>query len=280
MPDIDQHLDEDELLGIIHRYDGVIAGDDEFTAAVFDAADRLDVLVKWGIGTDNIDMEAAKWKGVTVTNTSGAFAEEVADVVIGYAIMMTRKLHLIDREVRRGNWMSPRGVSLKGRTMGILGVGSIGTETARRAYVHGLDVVGHDVEPIDEGLKAENELDEVDLDELFDRSEIVSLHCPLTKATKGLVGLDELRKLGPDGCIINTARGGILDQQALIESLQQGLIRGASLDVFETEPLPATNPLTNMNNVILGSHNAQNTEEAVESVNRRAVSMLLDGLVE
>jgi len=277
-PEVNQQLKENELLSIIHRYDGVIAGDDEFTATVFDEADRLKVVVKWGIGTDNIDFEAADRNGITVTNTPGAFAAEVADVAIGYGIMLTRRLHIIDREVRQGAWYCPRGVSLAGRTFGVIGVGSIGSETARRARAHDMNVLGHDIEQIEEDLKEETGIKSVGLDELFERSDIVSLHCPLIPQTEKMVDSEKLEALGPEGYLVNTARGGLIDHEALVNALQDRAVAGVALDVFEQEPLPESNTLSSFENVILGSHNAQNTAEAVNSVNDRSVKLLFDNL--
>jgi len=275
---VDQHLDEAELLDRIEGYHGIIAGDDELTAAVFEAADDLQVVSKWGIGTDNIDFEAAEEHDVEVYNTPGAFADEVADVVIGYVIMLTRDLHLIDAGVRRGEWPTPRGVSLPGRTFGVLGVGNIGSAVARRAAAHGMDVLGHDVQPLPEDLRADIDIESVGQDELFERSDIVSLNCALTPETRGLVGPEELAALGEGGYLVNTCRGEVVQQDALVDALREGTIAGAALDVFEEEPLSADDPLTEFESVILGSHNAQNTEEAVARTNDRAVENIIDGL--
>jgi D-3-phosphoglycerate dehydrogenase len=275
IPNVEQQLDESELLKIIPRYDGVIAGDDEFSALVFEAAENLEVVVKWGIGMDNIDHEAAEANGVDVYNTPGAFAPEVADVTIGYAVMLTRRLHEIDREVRRGNWFTPQGVSLAGKTMGIVGVGSIGEAVARRAAAMGMDLLGYDPVPIDEQLKSETGLHSVELEALFDEANLVTLHCPLTDATRKIVDRDELDAIGPDGYLINTSRGELIDESSLVTALQEDRIAGAALDVFETEPLPENSPLVDSDAVILGSHNAQNTEKAVWEVHDRAVERLL-----
>lgn len=275
---VDQHLAEEELLGIIDQYDAVLAGDDEFTATVFDVADRLEVISKWGIGTDNIDESAAEKTGVSIYNTPGAFADEVADVVIGYAILLTRQLHSIDRQVRSGRWACPRGVSLGDRTMGIVGVGSIGAAVARRAAAHEMQVVGNDIQPISENLKTQTGITSVEIMTLFEQADIVSLNCPLTEQTEGLVGEAELTRLGPEGYLINTARGELINEAELIAALKNGHISGAALDVFEQEPLPSEHPLTQLDNVILGSHNAQNTVEAVAEVNDRAISNLISGL--
>ena len=278
--EVDQHLSEEELTDIIADYHGVIAGDDEFTSAVFRAAENLRVISKWGIGTDNIDFEAAEDAGVTVHNTPGAFTDEVSDVVFGYAVMLTRHLHRVDNAVRNGDWFSPRGVSLRGKTLGVVGVGSIGSAVARRAPAHGLNVIGTDVRPLPDKLEAETGIERVGHDELFESADIVSLNCALTEETHHLVGAAELEALGPSGYLINTARGQLVDQEALVDALESETIAGAGLDVYEGEPLPSDHPLTRMENVVLGTHNAQNTEEAVSAVNERAVRNLLDELAE
>ena len=280
VPEIDQQLDEPRLLEIIDRYDGVIAGDDEFTARVFAAADRLRVVSKWGVGVDNVDTEAAAEHGVTVTRTPGAFSDEVADVVIGYAIMLTRELHDIDRAVRNGEWICPRGVSLRGKTFGVVGVGDIGSAVVERAHAHGMEVLGHDVEPIPDDLRDRTGVEPVDLDELFARADLVSLNCALTEATRNMVGERELDALGPEGYLLNTARGELVDQAALVDALETGAVAGAALDVYAEEPLPADDPLAELDNVVLGTHNAQNTVEAVQDVHDRAVRNLIDGLTE
>lgn len=275
---VGQHLSESELLDIIDQYDGVLAGDDEFTARVLEHADRLKVISKWGIGVDSINLAAAKEEGIEVYNTPGAFADEVGDIVIGYAIMLTRRLHHIDRQVRNGEWACPRGVSLADKTFGVIGVGSIGSSVARRASALGMDVLGHDIEPLAEDLKKETGIERVGKDELLRRSDVVSLNCALNEATREIIGSHELDILGENGYLINTARGHLVDQSALVDALSNDEIAGAALDVFVEEPLPENDPLTELDNVILGSHNAQNTNEAVADVNERAVENLIDGL--
>ena len=276
--DVDQQLDEPELLDLLPDYDGILAGDDELTARVIEASPRLRVIAKWGIGTDGIDFDAAEEHGVRVFNTPGAFADEVADTVVGYAIMLARELHHVDREVREGNWYCPRGVSLAGRTFGVVGVGSIGSAVARRADALGMDVLGHDVRPIPEGLREATGIESAGREELFERSDVVSLNCTLNEATAGMVDADALDRLGPDGYLINTSRGGLVVEEDLVAALEEGRIAGAALDVFETEPLPPGSPLTDMDHVVLGSHNAQNTEEAVSRVHDRAIANLIEGL--
>lgn len=276
--EVDQQLTEPELLDIIDRYHGVIAGDDEFSRPVLEAAENLEVIAKWGIGTDRIDHEAADEFGVRVLNTPGAFADEVADVVLGYAVLLTRKLHLIDRSVRAGSWDCPRGVSLGGKTCGVIGVGSIGSAVVRRTHAVGMDVLGNDVRQLPSDLVKETGIESVTCEELLSRSDFVSLNCALTDATREMIGRSELDRLGKGGYLINTARGGLIDEPALVDALREDRIAGAALDVFSEEPLPSDHPLTGLENVILGSHNAQNTQEAVDRVNDRAVENLIEGL--
>jgi len=278
--DVDQQLTEEELLDIIDKYDGVLAGDDEFTEEVISEADKLKVISKWGIGIDAIDTGAAEEHGVEVYNTPGAFDDEVADVVTGYMIMLTRQLHHIDRAVRHGDWYCPRGTSLAGKTFGVIGVGDIGSTVARRAHALGMDVVGSDIEPFSEELVEETGIERVEQDELLDRSDVVSLNCALTEATRNMIGAEELDLLGENGYLINTARGRLIDQEALVDALREDTIAGAALDVFRAEPLPEDDPLTTFDSVILGSHNAQNTAEAVNRVHNRAVENLISGLTE
>ena len=278
VPEVAQQLTEDELLDIIDRYDGVLIGDDEMTESVIAAADRLQVISKWGIGTDNIDKTAAAEHGVTVHNTPGTLNEEVATVVIGYAVLLTRHLHSIDQAIRGGDWYSPRGVSLHDKTFGVIGVGDIGSTVARRAHGMGMTVLGTDVEPLPDDLVAETGIESCDLTTLLTEADLVSINCNLNEGTRELIGREELEHLGPEGYLINTARGEIVDQDALVTALQDGTIAGAALDVFETEPLPADHPLTELENVVLGSHNAQNTEEAVKRVTDLAIDNLLTEL--
>lgn len=278
--DVDQHLTESELLDVIDLYDGVLAGDDEFTREVINSASKLKVISKWGVGIDAINIGAAEENDVAVFNTSGAFDNEVADVVIAYAIMLTRQLHQIDRAVRQGIWDCPRGTSLEGKTFGVIGVGNIGSAVTHRAHALKMDVLGTDIQPFPDELTGNTGIERVAHDELLDRADVVSLNCALTEETRGMISTGELNQLGKESYLINTARGELIDQEALVTALQEGTIAGAALDVFDQEPLPVDDPLADIDSVILGSHNAQNTHEAIERVNNRAIENLLAGLFE
>jgi D-3-phosphoglycerate dehydrogenase len=280
VPDTENPITESKLREIIGGYDGIITGFVGLDAETLEAATQLQVVSQWGIGLDDIDLDAAERNGVSVYNTPGAFSDEIADVVIGYLIMLARRLHELDREVRNGGWPSTRGKSLRGRTLGIVGVGHIGEAVARRAHAHGMNILGTDVQPIASALKRDVGIERVPHDDLFARADAVSLNCPLTTETRHLVGRPELDLLGSDGYLINTARGEVVQQPELVDALRDGDIAGAALDVFETEPLSEDHPLTEMDNVLLGSHNAGNTAAAVERTTERAVENLIRGLTD
>lgn len=278
LPNVVQQLNEAQLLEIIGEYDGVIAGDDYFTAQVLRAAKRLRVLSKWGVGMDNIDRVAADQLGIRVTNTPDTLSEEVADVCVGYLIMLARRLHLVDRGVRLGKWPKPIGTSLGGKTLGIVGLGGIGRALAKRAIAMGMVVLGHDIGARQCALAEEMGVKVTELKEVLSASEFVSLNCPLTSENRHMVNAEAL-DLMPPGCfIVNTARGGLVDQSALVAALESGHLAGAALDVFEVEPLPPDSPLRRMDQVLLGSHNGSNTHQANYRVSGVAVDNLLNGL--
>lgn len=279
-PPVEQQLDESQLLEIIDRYDGVIAGDDAFTADVIAAGSRgrLRAISKWGVGTDNIDLEAAKRHAVTVTNTPGVFGEEVADVIVGYMVMLARQLHRIDSAVRSGRWMKPFGTSLKGRTLGIVGLGSIGSALVPRGVAMGMTVVGTD--PLAEAQQAARRqgAEVQPLDEVVASADFLALCCPLTDSNHHLLDSARLGAMKAGAYFINTSRGPLVDQAALTERLANGHLGGAALDVFEEEPLPPDDPIRSFDHVILGSHNSSNTAEAVDRVSRLAIENLLEAL--
>jgi D-3-phosphoglycerate dehydrogenase len=278
LPPLEQQLSEEELLELIPAFDGAIAGDDPYSARVLERGTRLRVVAKWGIGLDAIDLEAAARLGIQVSNTPGAFGDEVADVVFGYLVMLARGLHRMDASVRAGGWLKVEGTSLRGKTLGVIGVGDIGRAVVRRAAAFGLRPLGYDPQPPPESFQAATGVELLELDALLGAADVVVLCCNLHAGNQGLLGAPELGLLKPGAFLINTARGPLVDEAALVEALRAGRLGGAALDVFETEPLPSTSPLLGFENVILGTHNASNTREAVARVNELAIQNLLAGL--
>jgi D-3-phosphoglycerate dehydrogenase len=278
LPPVVQQLKESELLEIIDRYDGMIAGDDEVTAGVLKKGKRLRVISKWGVGLDAIDLKAAQESGIHVFNTPDVFGDEVADVVIGYIVMLARQLHKIDQIVRNGKWLKIQGRSLRDKVLGIVGLGSIGQALVRRATALGMSVHGIDPVPIPHSLVEGTGLRLVQWEELLEHSDFISLNCNLTITNRHMIGSREFALMKSGVCLINTARGALIDEIALVEALETGKVGGAALDVFEQEPLPAESPLRGFENCILGTHNSSNALEAVLRVNELAIANLIKGL--
>jgi D-3-phosphoglycerate dehydrogenase len=275
LPPVTQHVARADLERLLPQCDGIIAGDEPLDRALLASAPRLRAISRWGVGMDNVDLEAARELGIEVRNTPAVFADEVADVVIGYLVMLTRHLHAIDAGVHAGDWPKPQGVSLASRMLGIAGLGAIGRAVAKRGLALGMQVVGTDPEPNAQAAAVELGVQLIDLEVLFQQADIVSLNCPLTPENRHLVNADRLGRMKPGSFVINTARGPLVDEPALIDALRSGHLAGAALDVFESEPLAAESPLRALPNVIFGAHNASNTAEAVTRVNRLAIDNLL-----
>ena len=278
LPHLVQQLSESELLQTIEGFDGVIAGDDPFTARVLEKGKRLRVIAKWGVGLDAIDVEAAKRLGIRVSNTPNVFADEVADVVMGYIILLARQLHKLDQSVRSGSWLKIQGVSLRGKSLGLIGVGSIGKAVVRRALVAGMSVMGYDVAPIPPSFVEETGLVVVELEELLRASDFISLNCNLTPSNRHMLGTREFALMKRGVYIVNTSRGPLIDEAALVRSLREGKVAGAALDVFEQEPLPLDSQLRQFDNCIFGTHSSAITTEAIMRVNDLAIENLLDSL--
>jgi D-3-phosphoglycerate dehydrogenase len=280
VPQIQQQMSESELCNIIADFDGVIAGDDPFTAKVLEIGrkGRLRVLAKWGIGVDAIDLEAAKQLGIYTSNTPNVFGDEVADIALGYVILLARQLHRMDAAIRRGEWLKIQGTSLRGKTAGVVGIGSIGKAIVRRLHTLGMEVLGHDVHPIDPAFCQETHLKSVALDLLLQQADCIVLACNLTPQNYHLLNDRAFAQMKNGVWVVNVARGALIDETALVTALKDGKVGAAALDVFETEPLPLTSPLLRFEQVILGSHNSSNTREAVLRVNQLAIDHLVRDL--
>jgi len=278
LPEVLQQPTEEELIATIADFEGMIAGDDPITARVLEHATRMRIISKWGVGTDGIDMGAARARGIAVTNTPAVFGDEVADVALGYLVMLTRQLHRIDASVKAGGWLKHEGRSLSGKTAGVAGFGSIGEAVARRALGFGMDVVAHDIAVAAGGPAAGLGVELLDRDELFRRSDALVLCCPLTPETYHLVDARTLELLPRGAYLVNVARGPLVDEAALVEALRTGRVEAAALDVFEEEPLPADSALRTFGQCVFGSHNGSNASEGVLRASARAVDNLFAGL--
>ena len=243
-----------------------IRSSSRFTARVFAACPRLRLLSVWGTGTDHIDLASAAQHAVTVTNTPGVSARSIAEHALALLFAVARRIPEMDAATRLGTWPRGRGIELYGKTCGVIGYGAIGRQFARLAAALGMRVVVWTMHP---ARYADVEF--VELDELYRTSDVVSLHLRLSPQTESFVGAAQFGLMKPGAILINTARGAIVHEEALIEALATGGIAGAGLDVFVAEPLPPHHPLTGLGNVVLTPHCAGITPEALEAGLRMAV---------
>lgn len=273
-----QHLHGEELISALVGCVGVIAGDDQLSRSVIASLPGLRVISKWGVGVDGIDHDAAQEHGVRVTNTPGEFDDEVADISMAYVIMLLRQLVVIDRGIRSGRWPKPAGTSLRGNTLGVVGLGGIGRALAQRALAAGMTVVGNDPDAKSCRVAADLGVEVVTFRELLGASLVVSINCPLNDATRNLFDSEAFASMRQGSFLVNTGRGAVVNSDDLVGALASGQIAGAALDVMAEEPVPGGHALRGFEQVIFGSHNASNTIEASRRVHMRAIKNLLDSL--
>ena len=269
---------EAELLPIISNYDGVICSDDQFTAKVLRKANKLKVISKWGTGLDSIDTKVAHEQGIKVYNSPGAFSESVSLYVWGMIIALTRKLLLIDSLVRNNSWKKAEGMTLAGKTIGVIGAGNIGKSVIGTGIGFQMRVLINDIKKIDKTFLNKYKASQVSKSTLLKESDIVVLCVDLNQTSYHLISSSELKKMKKGSYIINISRGPVIDEKALIIALCNDIIAGAGLDVFEKEPLQKNSKLRKLKNCIISSHNAYNTFESVKYVHDNTVNNLLKGL--
>lgn len=276
---VQERLDEDDLLALAGTFDGALCGDDRYTERVLLAcAPRLKVISKWGTGIDSIDQLACGRLGIMIGRTLNAFTLPVADTIFGYMLAFVRRQPWMDRAMKGGVWDKLPGRALSECTLGVVGVGNIGKAVIRRARAFGMHILGTDIVEIAPDFIRENEFELTTLDDLLQRSDFVSLSCDLNPTSYHLMNERTFALMQPASILINTARGPVVDELALISALQTGRIAGAALDVYEVEPLPLDSPLMKMDNVLLAPHNANSSPAAWQRVHRNTVRNLLIGL--
>jgi D-3-phosphoglycerate dehydrogenase len=272
-------LSRDELCGLIGEYDALIVRSQvKVDADLIAAGRRLIVVGRAGVGVDNVDLDAATRAGITVVNAPTGNTIAAAEHTIALMFGLARKIAAADASVRRGEWKRSQftGAELRGRTLGIVGLGKIGQAIADRARGLEMDVLGMD--PFVTREQAANHgVELVELDELLRRSDVVTVHVPLTRTTRGLIGPEALAKMKPGALVLNVARGGIVDEAAVAEALRQGRLGGAGIDVFEQEP-PVGSPLIDAPNTLLTPHLGASTSEAQVLVAEEVASQVLDVL--
>lgn len=265
-----------ELLPLLNGVEAVLASMDQFTSMVLGSpqAKQLKIISRWGVGYDAIDVPAATQLGIVVAYTPGLLDETVADYAFALLFALSRRVHEGHLSMRNGKWLSEWGHDITGKTLGILGCGRIGQAVARRARAFNMRVLGCDVAP---GPDAEGAgVKFVQLDQLLSESDYVSLHAALTPQSRNLLGEAQFRKMKPTAYLINTARGALVDETALLRALQEEWIAGAALDAFTVEPLPADHPLRSAPNVLLTPHQASFGRETGERVSLAAAQAIID----
>lgn len=268
-----------ELAALVPGYDALIVGIDRVDAAVIAAADRLKVVCMHGTGIDHIDVAAASARGIYVGNAPGGNNNAVAELAVGLMIAVCRHIPFADASVRRNGWERRLGLELAGKTLGLVGLGFIGKRVVELLSGFGMEYLAFD-RCRDDEFAARAKLSYVSLEELLGRADIVSLHLPLTAETTGIISTRELMLMKRSAVLVNTARGALVDEQALYAALKEGRLAGAALDAFNAEPLPADSPLRELDNIILTSHIAASTAEAADNVsmvNARTIVSVLRG---
>jgi D-3-phosphoglycerate dehydrogenase len=279
IPEVHERLSEEEILKFAGAIDGAICGDDRYTERVIDACrPRLKVISKWGTGIDSIDKIYANSVGVMVGNTPNAFTLPVSDSMLGYILTFARRFPWMDTAMKSGEWNKIPGRSLSECSLGVIGVGNVGKAVIRRAKVFGMQLLGNDIRDIEPDFILEQWLKMVSLEELLSNSDFVSLNCDLNPSSYHLINAETLQYVKKESVLINTARGPVVDEKALIATLQSGNLAGAALDVFEVEPLPLNSPLLTMQNVLLAPHNSNSSPQAWERVHWNTIKNLLIGL--
>ena len=268
-----QILTKEQMIKEIADCVGVILGVDPMDKDVIDAAPQLKAIAKYGVGTDNIDLKYAQEKGIKVSITRAANANAVADMAFALICACARRLTFINDKCHAKDWTKTMGLDIYGKTIGIMGLGAIGKGVAKRASGFDMKVLAYDVFK-DEAFAKANNVTFVEPEEIFKTCDFISLHLPLTEETAKIVNADTLAMMKQNAVLVNTARGGLIDDEALIEALQSRKIAGAGLDVFNEEP-PADERWYQLDNIIMGSHAAASTNGASETMSRMATENVI-----
>ena len=274
IPDAFGPFKAEQIQKLLAGMDAVLASADEYPASVLQAPSLagLKIISRWGVGYDSIDVAAATKCGIVVAYTPGLLNDAVADYTFALLLAVARRVHEAHLSMHHGKWTVGWGHDIAGKTLGIIGCGRIGQAVARRASGFNMRVLGCDIAP-PPGTEA---IRFVSLDQLLAESDFVTLNAALTPGSRGLIGEAQLRSMKPSACLVNTARGPLVDEPALARALREGWIAGAALDVFATEPLPADHPFRNTPNLLLSPHQASFGRETGERVSLASAQAIVD----
>jgi phosphoglycerate dehydrogenase-like enzyme len=267
-------MKDDALIDFFADADGAIVGLEPVTAEFLDKLPKLRIISKYGVGLDNIDMEACKERKVNIGWTGGVNKRSVAEMALGFMLALSRNLYVTSNQLKQLHWNKNGGLQLTGKTIGIIGVGHIGKELVTLLKPFNCRILVNDIEDVSE-VAASHELICVTKDELYPQSDIISIHTPFTESTADLINASVFAKMKSNAFLINTARGGIVNETDLKYALENNVIAGAALDVYETEP-PVSKALLSLPNLICTPHTGGNSYEAVVAMGMSAISHLVN----
>ncbi len=276
--DVNERLEEEDLLPIIGDMDAVMCGDDRFTRKVYEAAKKLKVVSKWGTGIDSLNKDIAEEFDIEVTRTPNAFSEPLADTVMGYMLNFSRNIAKMDDEMRAGRWEKINGRAMNESTFGVIGVGDCGKAVLRRAKGFGARLLGCDIKEVDPTFIEEVGLEMVDHKTLLEQSDFVSLNTDLTESSYHMMNDERFSWMKDNAVLVNTSRGPVIQEAALVRALEGGKLYGVGLDVFEDEPLAADNPLRKYQRVMFAPHNSNSSPKAWSHVHDNTIKNMLDVL--
>lgn len=265
-------MTEDEMIKYASDADAIIVGNDKVTSRIIENLKNLKVIAKHGVGIDGIDVKTAERLGITVTNAPATNSEEVADLAIGYILMLARGMYQANADTKAGRWIKPTGISLHEKTIGIVGLGAIGVALAKRAKGFDMNILGYDIKENPSALEVGVKY--VSLEELLSKSDFISLHLPLTSGTVNLINEERLNLIKKGAILVNTARRKLVDYDALYKLLSQGKLRGYAADVFDFEP-PEHMPIFDLPNVIVTPHIGGTTIESNRRMGDTAVNNVI-----
>ena len=269
-------LTEEELIPLLKDCDGYLAGLDQISEKVLEQCSRLKVISRYGAGVDRVDIEAAKKKNIIVTNTPGMNAEAVGELAFALILSLARKIPYLNTNTKNGQWVRTLGTELKGKTLGILGLGAIGKVVASCGKGFGMKVIAHD-QFNDADYCQGSGIEIKKFGEVIEESDIISLHLPLTSETKHIIGIEAFSKMKDGVIVVNTSRGGIIDENAAYKALKIGKLGGLGLDAFEMEP-PGKSKLFEFEQVIATPHAGAHTKEAIDKMALLSIKNLIDVL--
>ncbi|MFH1909404.1 MAG: phosphoglycerate dehydrogenase [Chloroflexota bacterium] len=273
--DMSQKMSEERLIGLLQGVDGAIIGVVPMTAHVLENAPALKVVSMHGVGVDHIDLTAAARRGVVIANCLGTNDQSVADLTIGLMISIARNIPSVDSKLRHAGWGTHAGNELWKKTIGLVGLGRIGRGVAKRALGFDMQVLAYD--PYVKSSEVEQGISLVSFDEVLKEADYISLHAALSEETRHMIGAAQLKAMKPTAYLINTARGALVDEDALYNALAQKQIAGAALDVFNEEP-PKDSPLLQLENLVITPHIGAHTRESIERMGVMAAENVLQTL--